>query len=604
MDEKETIAERSEARKEYTWSIDDIYKDDSLWKKDYDEVKKLIPVVKSYCGRLSESADTLFEYLRLNDSIAVYYDKLVNYAHRKRDEDTRNSVYQQMCGQLSALITEMGDASSFEIPEMVSIDPEVLIRFYDQKPELREYEVFLARLAQKKKHILSESEERIMALAGEMQDSPDTIYSIFSDADMTFEDACDSDGKKYPVTHSTYIPLMQSGDRELRKSAFGSMYSSYGKYKNSIAAMLAAQTKQLAFNARVRKYDSTLQASLDGNEVPVCVYHNLIETVHANMSSMHKYMKLRKKLMKVDELHMYDLYTPVIDDFEMKIPFEEAKEEVLRALASLGEDYTAILREGFADRWIDVYENAGKASGAYSAGARVHPFVLLNHKDTLNCEFTLAHEMGHAVHSYLSNKNQPVIYSDYVIFVAEVASTCNEALLMQYMLKNTTDPKKKAYLINYYLEQFRTTLYRQTMFAEFELKINEITENGDGITAENISQIYGDLNRLYFGDDVVIDDEIRVEWARIPHFYYNYYVYQYATGYAAAVALSGNILQNGKPAADAYKKFLSGGCSQPPIELLKIAGVDMTTPQPVDSALKLFDSLIDELDSLLKSAEV
>lgn len=438
-----------------------------------------------------------------------------------------------------------------------------------------------------------------MALAGQMQETPDNIYSVFSDAEMKFDAATDSQGNKHQVTHGTYIPLVQSSDRVLRESAFKSMYSTYGKYKNTIAAMLSAQSKQLVFNARARKYDSTLHASLDKTDVPVSVYHNLIDAVHNNMEYMYKYVRLRKKLMKLDELHMYDLYTPIVENCDIEIDFEQAKKNVYESLKPMGEEYLGILKTGFDNRWIDVYENVGKTSGAYSAGARVHPFVLLNHKNTLNCEFTLAHEMGHAIHSYYSNKTQPVIYSDYVIFVAEVASTCNEALLMEYLLKNTDDKLQKAYLINYFLEQFRTTLYRQTMFAEFELKINEMTENGEGITADNISKMYYDLNKLYFGDDIVVDDDIKLEWARIPHFYYDYYVYQYATGYSAAIALSRKILKEGKPAVDKYIEFLSGGCSTSPIELLKIAGVDMSTPKPINDALEIFNELIDELDELM-----
>lgn len=378
------------------------------------------------------------------------------------------------------------------------------------------------------------------------------------------------------------------------------MYHTYDSYKNTCAATLGAQIKAVQFYAKARNYSSSLAAALDGTEVPEEVYHNLISAVHDNMHYMYDYVKLRKKLLGVDELHMYDLYTPIVPDVDMRITFEEAKETVLKALAPMGEEYLSILKKGFTERWIDVYENEGKTSGAYSAGARVHPYVLLNHKDTLNCMFTLAHEMGHAIHSYLSNKNQPVAYSDYVIFVAEVASTCNEALLMQYLLKNTEDKKKKAYLINYFLEQFRTTLYRQTMFAEFELKINELTAQGETLTAERLNKMYRELNELYFGNDVVIDHEIDLEWARIPHFYYNYYVYQYATGYSAAIALSQRILNEGEPAVKDYLGFLSGGCSADPITLLKGAGVDMTSSKPVADALKLFGELIEEMNELMK----
>ncbi|MCI6581760.1 MAG: oligoendopeptidase F [Oscillospiraceae bacterium] len=595
----EKVRERSEISDEFKWAVNDIYSDDSCWRKDYDYVKNAAAKLESYKGRLSASSEIMLEYFKLNDDIGIRFDSLVNYAHRRRDEDNRNPVYQEMCGQLSALISEISDAGSFEVPEILSISSETLEKFFDENEELRLYKLYVSRLQKRKEHTLSEAEERIMALAGQMQEAPDTIYSVFSDAELEFDDAVDSEGNAHQVTHGTYIPLVKSSDRVLRESAFHSMYRTYGKYKNTIAAMLTAQTKQLSFNAKARRYDSSLQAALDGTEVPVSVYHNLIDSVHENMEYMYKYVRLRKKLMDLDELHMYDLYTPVVQDCDMKISFEEAKKNVYDALEPMGEEYRAVLREGFENRWIDVYENTGKTSGAYSAGAKVHPFVLLNHKDTLNCEFTLAHEMGHAIHSYYSNKNQPAVYSDYVIFVAEVASTCNEALLMNYLLRTTEDKKQKAYLINYFLEQFRTTLYRQTMFAEFELKINQMTENGEGLTAENISKLYYDLNKLYFGDDIVIDEDISLEWARIPHFYYNYYVYQYATGYSAAIALSSRILKEGKPAVDDYIKFLSGGCSASPIELLKTAGVDMSTPEPVNAALKMFGELIDELEQLL-----
>ena len=422
---------------------------------------------------------------------------------------------------------------------------------------------------------------------------------MFADADLKFPPAVDSAGNEHELTHGSYIPLMHSTDRVLRKSAFQSLYSMYGKFRNTAAAILTAQVKQLKFHADARRYPSTLHMSLDSSNVPTEVYTNLIQAVHDNMQPMYRYVALRKKLLGVDELHMYDLYTPIVADANEKIPYEQAKETVLRALAPMGEDYLNILREGFDNRWIDVYENVGKCSGAYSAGLRVHPYVLLNYADTLDSMFTLAHEMGHAIHSYLSNKNQPVIYSDYVIFVAEVASTCNEALLMQYLLNNTTDPRKRAYLINYFLEQFRTTLYRQTMFAEFELEINRRNEAGESLTAEVYNQIYHDLNVRYFGDGIVIDPEIDLEWARIPHFYYDYYVYQYATGYAAAIALSRRILREGEPAVRDYLEFLSGGCSKDPISLLRGAGVDMATTQPITEALRLFDELIDEMEQLL-----
>lgn len=596
---EERIPKRSEVPEQFKWALEDIYATDEKWAEDLQKLKAMSERIAAFKGRLGESADTLYDFMQLSDEISVLCDSLGNYAQRRSDEDTANAKYQGFLGQLMNAYVAVKSAGSFETPEIISIEEDKLQKFYEDKPELKLYKRALDKLRRKKAHILSEAEEKILALTGEMGQSPENIYSMFSDADLRFPDAVDKDGKAHQVTHGSYIPLVQSEDRVLRKSAFESMYGTFDKFKNTCAATLSAQIKAVNFYAKARRYDSSLEAALDGTEVPVSVYKNLIEAVHDNMHYMYDYVALRKKILGVDELHFYDLYTPVVPDADMKITFEEAKETVLKALAPMGEDYLAILKEGFENRWIDVYENEGKTSGAYSAGARVHPYVLLNHKDTLNCMFTLAHEMGHAIHSYLSNKNQPVVYSDYVIFVAEVASTCNEALLMQYLLKNTEDKKQRAYLINYFLEQFRTTLYRQTMFAEFELKINEMVAAGESLTAEGLNELYGELNKLYFGDGIVLDDEIKLEWARIPHFYYDYYVYQYATGYSAAIALSQRILKYGEPAVKDYIGFLKGGCSTDPISLLKGAGVDMATTQPINEALAMFGELVKEMEEAM-----
>ncbi len=597
MSEKR-VPKRSEQDTKYTWAIEDIYATDEAWKEDLEKLKIAADKIMKYKGKLGESGKKLLEFFTLSDELSVLCNSLVNYAQRKSDEDTANATYQAMIGLFMNVYVSIDSALSFETPELIAITDETLTKFYQDEPKLLLYKKHFDKKRKQKEHILSDAEEKILALTGEMAQSPENIYSMFSDADLKFPDAVDKDGSKHQLTHGSYIPLVQSQDRVLRKSAFESLYHTYDNFKNTCAAALSAQVKMLQFYAKARKYNSTLEASLSNNDVPTEVYYNLINAVHDNMHYMYDYVKLRKKIMGLDELHMYDLYTPVIESVDMKISFEEAKETVLKALAPLGEDYLKILREGFENRWIDVYENEGKTSGAYSAGARVHPYVLLNHKDTLNCMFTLAHEMGHAIHSYLSNKYQPVVYSNYVIFVAEVASTCNEALLMQYLLKNTQDKKEKAYLINYFLEQFRTTLYRQTMFAEFELKINEQVSKGESLTADGLNQLYRELNKLYFGDDIVIDSEIDLEWARIPHFYYDYYVYQYATGYSAAIALSRRILNEGEKAVEDYINFLKGGCSESPIDLLKGAGVDMTTAKPVSEALQLFGELIEQLDQL------
>ena len=575
------IPVRSEADPKYTWALEDVYASDALWNKDLEKARTFPQQLAAYKGRLAESAATLLEFLKLGDEIGILFDSLYGYAQRKSDEDTANSLYQGMASQAMNVMVAVDAAGSFETPELLAIPEETLERFYQEQPELEVYRLYLTRIRAKRAHILSDAEEKLLAAAGEMSQAPDSIYSVFADADLKFPNAVDQDGKEHAVTHGTYIPLMHSQDRTLRKSAFESLYGVYGQFRNTAAAILSAQVKQLKFRADARKYESTLQASLDGNYVPTEVYTNLIDAVHQNMAPMYRYVELRKKLLKLDELHMYDLYTPIVGDVDVSIPFEEAKETVYKALAPMGDSYRAILQEGFDNRWIDVYENVGKCSGAYSAGLRKHPYVLLNYSGTLDSMFTLAHEMGHAIHSYLSNKHQPATYANYSIFVAEVASTCNEALLMEYLLANTTDKRRRAYLINYFLEQFRTTLYRQTMFAEFELEINRRNERGESLTADALNTLYHELNVQYFGDGIVIDKEIDLEWARIPHFYYDYYVYQYATGYSAAIALSRRILREGEPAVKDYINFLSGGCSADPITLLRGAGVDMATTQPI-----------------------
>lgn len=593
------IPVRSEADPKYTWAIEDVYASDDLWHTDLEKARSLPQQIIAYKGKLGESAQTLLSFLRLGDEMNVLFDKLYGYAQRKSDEDTTNPTYQGMSSQAMSAMVAADAASSFETPELLAIPEETLEQFYHDEPALELYRLCLTRIREKRAHILSDAEEKLLAAAGEMGQSPDTIYSMFGDADLKFPDAFDNDGNAHPVTHGTYIPLMHSQDRVLRKSAFESIYGVYSAFRNTAAAILTAQVKQLKFHADARKYESTLHAALDGNHIPTEVYTNLIDAVHQNMKPMYRYVALRKKLLNLNELHMYDLYTPIVGDVDVNIPYEEAKQTVYDALAPMGNNYRAILQEGYDNHWIDVYENVGKCSGAYSAGLRVHPYVLLNYSGTLDSMFTLAHEMGHAIHSYLSNKNQPVVYSGYSIFVAEVASTCNEALLMQHLLNTTTDKRRRAYLINYFLEQFRTTLYRQTMFAEFELEINRRNERGESLTAASLNELYHELNRQYFGDGIVIDSEIDVEWARIPHFYYDYYVYQYATGYSAAIALSRRILKEGEPAVRDYINFLSGGCSADPITLLRGAGVDMATTQPITEALQLFDELITEMEELM-----
>lgn len=597
--ETNKIPARADVPEKDKWAIQDLFATDDDWRAALAKAKEFIPRITAFRGRLAESGAALLSFFRLDDEISLAFDALVHYAQRRSDEDTRVAAYQEMVSQVTRFAVEIQSASAFETPELLAISDEDMNRLYAEAPELELYRLNIDRIRRRREHVLSDKEEAILAAAGEMAASPDDIYSMLNDADLKFPDAVDKDGNKHPVTHGTFIPLMQSYDRVLRKSAFDSLYSVYGQFRNTSAATLSAQLKQLLFFANVRKYPSTLDAALDGNEVPTEIYRNLIDAVHRSFAPMYRYVALRKKLLGVDELHMYDLYVPVVDGVEMKFTFEEAKEIALKALAPLGEDYLNLLREGFANGWIDVYENEGKRSGAYSAGARVHPYVLLNFKGTLDDVFTLVHEMGHSIHSYLSNKTQPTAYQDYVIFVAEVASTCNEALLMEYLLSVTTDKKERAYLINHFLEQFRGTLYRQTMFAEFELAANEMTQRGEGTTAEALCAMYKKLNEQYFGPEMNVDEEISLEWARIPHFYYDYYVYQYATGYAAAIALSRRILREGEAAVKDYLGFLSGGCSADPITLLRGAGVDMASPKPIEDATKLFDEMISEMEQIL-----
>lgn len=597
--ENNKIPARADVPEKDKWAIQDLFATDDDWRAALAKAKEFLPRITAFRGRLAESGAALLSFFRLDDEISLAFDALVHYAQRRSDEDTRVAAYQEMVSQVTRFAVEIQSAAAFETPELLAISDEDMNRLYAEAPELELYRLNIDRIRRRREHVLSDKEEAILAAAGEMAASPDDIYSMLNDADLKFPDAVDKDGNKHPVTHGTFIPLMQSYDRVLRKSAFDSLYSVYGQFRNTSAATLSAQLKQLLFFANVRKYPSTLDAALDGNEVPTEIYRNLIDAVHRSFAPMYRYVALRKKLLGVDELHMYDLYVPVVDGVEMKFTFEEAKEIALKALAPLGEDYLNLLREGFANGWVDVYENEGKRSGAYSAGARVHPYVLLNFKGTLDDVFTLVHEMGHSIHSYLSNKTQPTAYQDYVIFVAEVASTCNEALLMEYLLSVTTDKKERAYLINHFLEQFRGTLYRQTMFAEFELTANEMTQRGEGTTAEALCAMYKKLNEQYFGPEMNVDEEISLEWARIPHFYYDYYVYQYATGYAAAIALSRRILREGEAAVKDYLGFLSGGCSADPITLLRGAGVDMASPKPIEDATKLFDEMISEMEKIL-----
>ena len=595
------LLKRSEVKVENTWKVEDMYANVDAWKADLEKVKKLADELATYQGRMGESAESLYQAMHLDDEIGRIGGMAYSYASRCSDVDTTNTENQSLVMQVGTLFVTIGEKTAFMTPEILAIPEDKLEQFYKDEPKLEVFRNAFNNILRRKSHMLSAEMEQLLASAGDVTDTSDNVFSMFNNADLVFPEITDENGEKVRLTHGRYVPFLESSDRRVREEAFKAMYSTYKSYRNTLAATYAGKLKAHWFSAKARKYNSCLEAAVDRTNVPASVYHNLIEAIHQNLDKMHRYVALRKKLLGVEELHMYDLYTPLVKEADVKIPFEQAKQTVYEALAPLGEDYRAVIKEGFENRWIDVYENEGKRSGAYSAGVYgVHPYVLLNHNDTLDNMFTLAHEMGHAMHSYLSNKTQPHVDSHYVIFVAEVASTCNEVLLMEYLLKNTTDKVQRAYLINHFLESFRGTVYRQTMFAEFELLTHQMCERGESLTPDALSSLYYDLNKKYFGDDMVVDEDIAMEWARIPHFYYNFYVYQYATGFSAAVALANRILKEGQPAVDDYLKFLSGGCSKSPIDLLKIAGVDMTTPEPVNSGLEMFGRLIDEMEELLK----
>ena len=601
MEEMKRIPVREDIPAEDKWAIEDLYPSVSDWERELETLPEDQNRLASFAGKLGTGADVLYQYLDAMERLNVKAERLGNYCMRRADEDTRNAVCQAMQGRFMSVIVELSAACSFDTPEIMEIPEETLNAFYTTCPKLERYRRYLTDLRRRKAHTLSKAEEKLLAAAGEMAQTPDTVYGALTDADLKFRDAMDGQGRLHPLTQGTFVQLEESADRVLRKSAYENLYDGFSDFRNTAAAILNGQNKQLKFYADARKYLSALEASLDATNVPVSVYENLIAAVHEKLPSMHRYVRLRKKMLGLEQLHFYDIYTPLLPDADRHIPYAQAKQTVYDALKPLGEDYRSILKEGFDNRWIDVYQNQGKRSGAYSAGTAVHPYVLLNYTGTLDSQFTLAHEMGHALHSYLSNRHQNPIDADYVIFVAEVASTCNEALLMEHLLSNTTDKRERAYLINHFLDQFKGTIYRQTMFAEFERNIGIMTAQGQTLTADVLCQEYRRLNELYYGPDMVVDDRIAMEWARIPHFYYNYYVFQYATGYAAAIALSRRILKEGEPAVRDYLNFLSGGCSRSPIDLLKGAGVDMTGPEPVRQALALFDQLLDEMEALMEA---
>ncbi|MGI6669831.1 MAG: oligoendopeptidase F [Acetivibrionales bacterium] len=594
------LPKREEIDEKYKWKLEHIYGSDDKWEEDFSRVKLLVKEFAAYKGTLGKSDIHLLNCLKAHDELLMLYDKVFVYARMRRDEDNANPVYQAYTDRAMALGTEVYAAVSFVVPEIISIPEDKLSEFMNKNSGFDIYRQYIREILRQKEHVLSEREEEILALSAEVGNVPSDVFSMLNNADIKFPFIKDEEGNLVELTKGRYIKFLESKDRGVRKEAFHALYNTYGRQKNTLAATLTGSIRKDKFYATVRKYSSRLEAALDADNISTDVYDSLIGTVNKNLHLLRRYLKLRKKALKLDELHMYDIYVPIVDEPEKEIPYEEALEIVEKSLYPMGEEYLGHLRNAFKSGWIDVYENQGKTSGAYSWGCYLtHPYVLLNYQGTINDVFTIAHEMGHAMHSFYTNKTQPYINTEYKIFVAEVASTVNESLLMDYLLSNTKDKKEEAYLLNHYLEGFRGTLFRQVMFAEFEKITHEKIGKGEALTAETLCGIYGDLNRKYFGSEVVIDKDIEMEWARIPHFYSSFYVYKYATGYSAAISLSRQILNEGRPAVDRYIGFLSSGCSDYPLELLKKAGVDLSTPRPVEDAMTVFEEALDQLEKLI-----
>ena len=591
---------REEIDSKYKWDLSSMFPSDEAFEAGLEELKAYGPKLLAFKGKISTSAQALLEFLQLEDQMTLLLYKIINYAERKSDEDTRVAKYQAYVANATSAYTQVGEATSWFAAELLAVPAESVEKFYVEVPALEFYRRKLNKILNQREHTLSAEEEALLARAEELAVQPTNIFSMFDDADLTFDDAVDSEGKTHKLTSGSFVPLLMDADRVLRESAFKQLYSRFGEFRNTSAAILTSQVKNLQFFSSSRKYASSLEAALAENEIPVEVYNNLIDAVHQNFPAFYKYVDLRKRVMGLDELHFWDVYTPLVDDVDMKFTYEEACDLIVKALAPMGEEYVNLVKKGLESRWVDVYETPGKRSGAYSAGGKgMNPVMLLNFQGGLDDVYTLIHEMGHSLHTYFSSHNQEITYSDYSIFVAEVASTCNEALLSHYLLEHETDPARHAYILNHFLEGFRGTIYRQCMFAEFECDISQMNADGVALNAEVLSERYGKLCAEYFGPGIELDEEIKLEWSRIPHFYYNFYVYQYCIGFSAAIALSQRILSEGEPAVKDYIGYLSGGCSKTPIELLRGAGVDMATPDPVNAALKYFGELVDQLEQEL-----
>lgn len=589
---------RSEISDEYKWSVKDLYSSDELWNNDYEKALKSTQEKSSFEGCVMDSADTLADALSESEKDDYITERLYVYAFMRYYEDTSDGTYQQMSGKAQMLAVKMSEKYSFLVPEIMAADDDKVARFLDSD-KIKPYRHLLCDMLAKKEHTCSQKEEKLLAMASQMADSPSDIFSKFNNADVKFGKVHDEHGDEKELTSAGFSVFMESRDRNVRKEAFYALYRQYKSYINTLAASYYGNVKQAVFFANARNYESTLQMYLSGSFIPESVYTNLIDTVNNNLDKMHDYVSLRKKTLGVDELHFYDIYAPLTSDYTVKVSYENAKETVLDALKILGDDYVSQVKKGYESGWVDVYENDGKRSGAFSWGAYgTHPYIFLNYTETLNDIFTLIHETGHAMHTYYSNETQPYIYAGYKIFVAEVASTCNEVILIDYLLKHSRSDEEKKYLYGHYLEQFKGTLFRQTMFAEFEMITHRMAQDGEVLNAESLCGTYKKLNEKYFGKDMVIDEEIAYEWARIPHFYTPFYVYQYATGFSAAVAIATKIINGDKEVLHGYREFLKGGSSMHPIELLSLCKIDMSKPDVIQDALNVFGSLIEDFKKI------
>lgn len=589
---------RSEISDEYKWSVKDLYSSDELWNNDYEKALKSTQEKSSFEGCVMDSADTLVDALSESEKDDYITERLYVYAFMRYYEDTSDGTYQQMSGKAQMLAVKMSEKYSFLVPEIMAADDDKVARFLDSD-KIKPYRHLLCDMLAKKEHTCSQKEEKLLAMASQMADSPSDIFSKFNNADVKFGKVHDEHGDEKELTSAGFSVFMESRDRNVRKEAFYALYRQYKSYINTLAASYYGNVKQAVFFANARNYESTLQMYLSGSFIPESVYTNLIDTVNNNLDKMHDYVSLRKKTLGVDELHFYDIYAPLTSDYTVKVSYENAKETVLDALKILGDDYVSQVKKGYESGWVDVYENDGKRSGAFSWGAYgTHPYIFLNYTDTLNDIFTLIHETGHAMHTYYSNETQPYTYAGYKIFVAEVASTCNEVILIDYLLKHSRSDEEKKYLYGHYLEQFKGTLFRQTMFAEFEMVTHRMAQDGEVLNAESLCGTYKKLNEKYFGKDMVIDEEIAYEWARIPHFYTPFYVYQYATGFSAAVAIATKIINGDKEVLHGYREFLKGGSSMHPIELLSLCKIDMSKPDVIQDALNVFGSLIEDFKKI------